>query len=73
MPLAMVADYTIKTLDGSGVCPDDWNERAATKKSVSDNRTDDPTKNELVNCCLKSYQHAVEWFAHATPDQLASP
>jgi len=73
MHLATAADYTSKMLGGSGVCPDDWNERADTKRPVSDKRADYPTKEELVNYFLKSYQQGVELFDQATPEQLAAP
>jgi hypothetical protein len=73
MHLATAADYTSQMLGGTGVCPADWNERADTKKPVSDQRADYPSKEELVNHFLKSYQHAVELFEQASPEQLAAP
>jgi hypothetical protein len=73
MHLATAADYTSKMLGGSGVCPADWNERADTKKPVSDNRGDYPTKDELVSHFLSSYRHAVELLDRATSEQLAAP
>ncbi len=73
MHLATAADYTSKMLGGSGVCPADWNERADTKKPVSDQRADYPSKDELLQYFLQSYRHAVELFDQATPEQLAAP
>lgn len=73
MHLATAADYTSKMLGGEGVCPADWNERADTKKPVSDQRGDYPTKDELVSTFLSSYRHAVELLNEATPEALAAP
>ena len=73
MHLATAADYTSKMLGGEGVCPADWNERADTKKPVSDKREDYPTKDELVSTFLSSYRHAVELLNQATPEALAAP
>lgn len=71
--LSTAADYASVLLGGTGVCPADWNARADTKKPVSSNRADYPSKEELVRYLESSYTHAADLLSKATPEQLASP
>lgn len=73
MHLATAADYAATMFGGTAVCPADWNERADTKKPVSDNRADYPSKDELVKYFESSYASAANLLATATPEQLATP
>ena len=72
MHLAVAADYAAVLLGGQGVCPADWNQRADTKKPVSSNLSDYPTKDELVSNFQAAYRHAADLLAKATPEQLAA-
>lgn len=73
MHLATAADYAAVLLSGKGVCPADWNERADTKKPVSSNRADYPSKDELMKYFDSSYQNAADLLKNASAQQLAAP
>lgn len=71
--LATAGDYAAALLGGNGICPADWNDKADTKKPVSNNRTDYPGKEELVETFEKAYQNAADLLSKASAEQLASP
>lgn len=73
MHLATAADYASQMLGGKGVCPADWNDRADTKKPVSSNRADYPSRDELIRYFDSSYKNAANLLASASPEKLASP
>jgi len=71
--LSSAADYASELLGGERVCPADWQERADTKKPVSDQRGDYPSKEELLKYFEASYNNAARLMEQAGPDQLAAP
>jgi alpha-galactosidase/6-phospho-beta-glucosidase family protein len=71
--LATAADYAAKLLGGDGVCPSDWNEKADTKKPLSENRADYPAKEVLVATLEAAYKNASELYAKMTPESLQAP
>lgn len=71
--LATAADYAAKMLGGQAVCPADWNERADTKKPVSSNRQDYPSKAELLQNFEKAHHNACQWLNQASPQRLEEP
>lgn len=71
--LATAADYAAKLLGGSGVCPVDWNEKADTKKPLSELRIDYPDKQVLLETFEAAYKNASDLFAKMTPESLQAP
>jgi hypothetical protein len=73
MHLATAADYAVSMLGGQGVCPSDWNSRADTKKPLSTNRSDYPSKDELVRTFESAYANAVKVLSATPAEKIAEP
>jgi hypothetical protein len=73
MHLATAADYAAALLGGQGVCPPDWSEKSDTKKPISKNRSDYPTKAELIEKFETAYQNAVDLLQKCDASALAQP
>jgi hypothetical protein len=67
------ADYAANLLGGKGVCPEKWSEIGDTKKPPSSNRSDYPSRNEILQYFEDSYTNAMKLLAAATPEQLKAP
>ena len=70
--LSTAADYASSLLGGKGVCPPDWNDRADTKKPLTQNRSDYPSKAELLETFERAFKHASELMSKSTPESLSA-
>ncbi len=73
MHLSTAADYASNLLGGQGVCPSDWNEKADTKKPLTQNRSDYPSKAELLKTFEDAFRHAANLYQAATEADLSKP
>jgi len=71
MHLSTVADYASNLLGGTGVCPADWNEKADTKKPLTQNRGDYPTKENLIKTFESAFRHAADLFEKSSSEDLS--
>jgi len=71
--LAVTADYAADLLGGKGVCPESWNVLGDTKKPLSTNRADYPTKQTLVETFEAAFQNAAKLYDQASATDLAKP
>ena len=73
MHLATAADYASSLLGGKGVCPADWNAKADTKKPLTQNRGDYPSKEELINTFDAAFRHAADLYQKSSEADLNKP
>jgi uncharacterized damage-inducible protein DinB len=71
--LATAADYASSILGGKGVCPPNWSEICDGKKPLSQNRSDYPTKSELLETFEAAYRNAAELFENTSEQKLNEP
>jgi hypothetical protein len=71
--LATAADYAAALLGGQGVCPAEWNALADTKKELTTNRADYPSKEELIRGFEAAYANASKLLQEASSDKLSQP
>lgn len=71
--LATAADYAAKLLGGPAVCPADWNEKADTKKPLSQTRSDYPDKQQLLDMFEAAYKNASDLYSKMSPESLQAP
>ena len=71
--LATAADYASSLLGGKGVCPADWNALADTKKPQTRQRSDYPSKDELVKTIELAFRNAAELYAKSSAEDLNKP
>lgn len=71
--LATAADYASSLLGGQGVCPADWNKKADTKKPLTQNRGDYPSKEELINTFEAAFRHAADLYQKSSEEDLNKP
>ena len=71
--LATAADYAASLLGGSGVCPADWNAKADTKKPLTQNRQDYPSKEVLLNTFEAAFRNAADLYAKSSVEDLKKP
>jgi hypothetical protein len=71
--LATAADYAASLLGGKGVCPSDWNEKADTKKPLTKQREDYPSKDVLIKTLEQAFQNASDLFQQASDTFLSQP
>ena len=70
--LATAADYAASLLGGSGVCPADWNAKADTKKPLTQNRQDYPSKEVLLNTFEAAFRNAADLYEKSIVEDLRS-
>lgn len=73
MHLATAADYAASLLGGKGVCPASWNEISDTKKPLSKNRADYPSKDELIKTFEAAFQNASQLYQNSSEEDLSKP
>ena len=73
MHLATAADYASSLLGGQGVCPPDWTEKADTKKPLTQNRGDYPSKEELIKTFESAFRHASDLYQKLSEVDLNKP
>ena len=73
MHLSTAADYASNLLGGQGVCPANWNEKADTKKPLTQNRNDYPSKEDLLKTFEAAFRHAANLYQAATDEDLSKP
>jgi hypothetical protein len=73
MHLSTAADYASNLLGGQGVCPGDWNEKADTKKPLTQNRSDYPSKQELIQTFEAAFRHAADLYEKTSIQDLGKP
>jgi hypothetical protein len=71
--LCTAGDYAAGLLGGKGVCPSGWNEKADTKKPITTNRADYPSKDELLSVLESSFLNASGLLQKTTADDLNKP
>jgi DinB superfamily len=71
--LATAADYAASLLGGKGVCPANWNEISDTKKPLTQNRSDYPSKDELIKTFEAAYKNAANLYQSKSQDDLNKP
>ncbi len=71
--LSTAADYASVLLGGTGVCPPDWNALADTKKPLTQNRSDYPSKEVLLSNFESAFLHAAELYEKKSEDELRQP
>ena len=71
--LATAADYAATLLGGAGVCPADWNAKADTKKPLTQNRQDYPSKEVLLNTFESAFRNAADLYAKSSVEDLKKP
>jgi hypothetical protein len=73
MHVSTTADYASNLLGGQGVCPTDWNDRADTKKPLTQNRSDYPSKEDLLKTFEAALLNALKLYQGATEEELSTP
>jgi hypothetical protein len=73
MHLATTVDYASSLMGGKGVCPAHWGELSDTRKPLSQNRTDYPSKEELIATFESAHMNAVALHEKLSPEDLAKP
>jgi len=71
--LATAADYAASLLGGQGVCPADWNAKADTKKPLTQNRQDYPSKEELISTFEAAFKNASSLYEKSSVEDLSKP
>ena len=71
--LSTAADYAASLLGGKGVCPADWNAKADTKKPLTQNRDDYPSKEELVSTFEAAFRNAADLYEKSSTEALSQP
>jgi len=71
--LSTAADYASGLLGGQGVCPADWNKRADTKIPLTQNRSDYPSKEELLKTFEAAFRHAADLYQKLSDEDLNKP
>jgi DinB superfamily len=71
--LATAADYAASLLGGHGVCPASWNAIADTKKPLSPNRADYPSKDELISTFEAAFKNASDLYEKSSAEALNKP
>jgi len=71
--LATAADYAASLLGGQGVCPADWNAKADTKKPLTQNRENYPSKDELISTFEAAFRNAATLYEKSSVEELNEP
>ncbi|MEQ1825572.1 MAG: DinB family protein [Pirellula sp.] len=71
--LSTAADYAASLLGGKGVCPPDWNDKADTKKPLTQDRKAYPSKEELVSTFEAAFRNAADLFEKSSAESLSKP
>jgi len=71
--LATAADYASSLLGGQGVCPASWNALADTKKPMTQNRADYPSKDEMIKTFEAAFLNAADLYHKSSAADLDKP
>lgn len=71
--LAGAADYAADLLGGKGVCPANWSVLGDTKKPLSTNRADYPSKQEIIDTFEAAFVNAAKLYDQTSETDLAKP
>jgi hypothetical protein len=71
--LGLTADYTASIAGGKGVCPASWNSLFDQKKPLSENRSEYPSKDELLKTLRAATENALNAVEKLSADKLDRP
>lgn len=71
--LSTAADYAASMLGGKGVCPESWSALGDTKKPLSQQRADYPSKVELMETFEAAFTNAAELYEKMSAEERSKP